>query len=75
MLAGGLIFFELSQDISVPNLIAGTIIAGFVEELFYRGLLFGQLFNYTKLGFISSIILGTIIFASGHYIKVKIVLS
>ena len=66
MLVGGLMFFELNQDISVPNLIAGTIIVGFVEELFYRGFLFGQPFKYTKLGFISSIIFGAIIFASGH---------
>ena len=66
MLIGGLIFFEFNQDISIPNLIAGTIIAGFVEELFYRGFLFGQLYKYTKLGFISSIIIGAIIFATGH---------
>ncbi|MGO3183934.1 MAG: lysostaphin resistance A-like protein [Aequorivita sp.] len=66
MLAGGLLFFELNKDISVPNIIAGTIVAGFVEELFYRGFLFGQLYKYTKLGFISSIFIGAIIFATGH---------
>lgn len=66
MLLGGLAFFEFSQDISVPNLVAGTIIAGFVEELFFRGFLFGQLFKYTRLGFISAIILGAVIFATGH---------
>ena len=66
MFVGGLTFFEFDQDISVQNLIAGTIIVGFVEELFYRGFLFGQIFKYTKLGFITSIILGAILFASGH---------
>lgn len=63
---GGLFFFEFSRNISIPNLIAGTIIAGFVEELFFRAFLFGQLFKYTQLGFISSIIIGAIIFAAGH---------
>lgn len=66
MLLGGLIFFDFNHDISVPNLIAGTIVAGFVEELFYRGFLFGQLYKYTKLGFISSIFIGAVIFATGH---------
>lgn len=66
MFVGGLLFFDFNQEISIPNLIAGSIVVGFVEELFYRGFLFGQLFKYTKLGFISSILLGAIIFASGH---------
>jgi membrane protease YdiL (CAAX protease family) len=66
MFLGGLIFFKFKQDISIPNLIAGTIVAGFVEELFFRGFLFGQLFKYTRLGFISSIIIGAVIFAAGH---------
>lgn len=66
MLLGGWFFFEFSQEISIPNLIAGTIIIGFVEELFFRGFLFGQLFKYTKLGFISAIIIGAFLFAIGH---------
>lgn len=66
MFIGGLAFFEFSRDISISNLLAGTIIIGFIEELFFRGFLFGQLFKFTKLGFISSIILGAIIFAMGH---------
>ena len=45
---------------------AGTIVAGFVEEMFYRGFLFGQFYKYTKLGFILSIFIGAIIFAVGH---------
>ncbi|MBK7109606.1 MAG: hypothetical protein IPH61_10880 [Bacteroidetes bacterium] len=43
MFAGGLIFFNLSNEIEVQDLIAGTLIAGFMEELYYRGFLFGQL--------------------------------
>ncbi len=66
MFLGGLTFFEFSSEVSIPNLIAGTIVVGFVEELFFRGFLFGQLFKYTKFGFISSIIIGAAIFAIGH---------
>ena len=60
------IFFEFKEEISIQNLVAGSIVVGFVEELFYRGFLFGQLFKYTRLGFISSVILGAALFASGH---------
>lgn len=66
MFIGGLICFKFNQDISIQNLIAGTIVVGFVEELFFRGFLFGQLFKNTRLGFISSIIIGAVIFAAGH---------
>jgi len=66
MFLGGLIFFDFNTEISIQKLIAGSIVVGFVEELFFRGFLFGQLYKYTRLGFISAIIIGAIIFASGH---------
>lgn len=66
MFFGGLIFFKLNQDIDVQTLIAGTLIAGFMEELFFRGFLFGQIFRNTKIGFIPAIFFGALIFASGH---------
>ena len=52
MFLGGLAFFEFNKDISIPNLIAGKIVIGVVEEVFYRGFLFGQIYKYSKLGFI-----------------------
>lgn len=66
MFAGGLCFFQFNPQIDIENLIAGTIVAGFMEELYFRGFLFGQLFRKTNLGFIPSIFLGALIFASGH---------
>ncbi len=66
MFLGGLSFFKFSRQIDIENLIAGTLIAGFMEELYFRGFLFGQLFKKTKLGFIPSIFFGALIFASGH---------
>lgn len=66
MFIGGLVFFKFNRQIVVENLIAGTIVAGFMEELYFRGFLFGQLFRKTILGFIPSILFGAIMFASGH---------
>lgn len=66
MFLGGLSFFKFSQQIDIENLIAGTIVAGFMEELYFRGFLFGQLFRKTNFGFIPAIFFGALIFASGH---------
>src|SRR5699024_5730626 len=66
MFIGGLFLFKFNQHIDIENLIAGTIVAGFMEELYFRGFLFGQLFRKTNLGFIPSIIFGALIFAFGH---------
>ena len=66
MFVGGLIFFKLRQEIELENLLAGTVVAGFMEELYFRGFLFGQIFRNTKIGFIPAIFLGALIFASGH---------
>ncbi|WP_367914828.1 lysostaphin resistance A-like protein [Leadbetterella sp. DM7] len=66
MFIGGFLFFRLDTQPDVQNLIAGTLVAGFMEELYFRGFLFGQLFQKTRLGFITSVLLGAVIFASGH---------
>ena len=66
MFIGGLFFFKFNQQIDIQNLIAGTIVAGFMEELYFRGFLFGQVFRNTNFGFLPSIFLGALIFAFGH---------
>lgn len=66
MLAGGLAFFPMNEEITINRLIKATLFAGFFEELYFRGFLFGQVFRYTKAGFIPAIIIGAIIFASAH---------
>lgn len=55
-----------NNTISLWYLFNATIIAGFFEELFFRGLLFGQLFRYAKWGFIPAILIVSIIFGLGH---------
>lgn len=66
MFLGGLFFFKFSEQINMEKLIAGTLVAGFMEEVFFRGFLFGQLFRKTNFGFIPAILLGALIFAFGH---------
>jgi uncharacterized protein len=66
MFLGGLLFYKFNTQISLPNLVAGTIFAGLFEELYFRGFLFGQIFRNTKLGFVPSILLGALIFATAH---------
>jgi uncharacterized protein len=66
MFAGGFAMFSLSAEIDAENIIAGTIVAGFFEELYFRGFLFGQLFKHTRLGFIPAIFFGALVFGLGH---------
>lgn len=71
MFLGGVLFFKFNPKIEPENLIAGTLVAGFMEELYFRGFLFGQLFRKTNLGFIPSIFFGALIFAFGHLYQSK----
>lgn len=56
----------LNSDITAINLIHLTLLAGFFEEVFFRGFLFGQLFRRFKWGFIPAVALNAVVFASGH---------
>lgn len=66
MLLGGFIFFKVNSELNIQNILAGSIIIGFIEELFFRGFLFGQLFKNTKFGFLPAIVFGAMVFAFGH---------
>ncbi|MCB0636523.1 MAG: CPBP family intramembrane metalloprotease [Lewinella sp.] len=66
MLLGGALFFPLAQELSAANLIAGSLVIGWVEEVFFRGFLFGQLYRHTRLGFLPAIFVGAVVFATGH---------
>lgn len=66
MFIGGLISYDINRDIDIPNLLAGTILAGIFEEAYFRGFLFGLLFRHTRLGYIPSAMMGAVIFATGH---------
>lgn len=66
MFIGGTILFHLEEVQNIQRLLKGTFVAGFFEELYFRAFLFGLLFRKTKLGFIPALLLGAIIFATGH---------
>ena len=66
MLIGGILFFDFNTELNIQNILAGSIVIAFIEELFFRGFLFGQLFKNTKLGFIPAIFFGALVFAMGH---------
>lgn len=58
--------FDFNSKISIDTLLISIVSAGFFEELFFRGFLFGQLFKNTKLGFVPSVFLGAFFFGLIH---------
>lgn len=66
MLIGFSIVYKFDANISLNGLFSSVIFAALFEELYFRGVLFGQVFRFTKIGFIPSILLGALLFASGH---------
>ncbi len=66
MLIGYAVLFDFDTEITIFYILKGSVIAAFIEELFFRAILFGQIFRFTKLGFIPAIVFGALLFASGH---------
>lgn len=58
--------FSSNKDLTVDEVLITGAAAAFFEEFIFRGFLFGQLFRFTKLGFIPSILLGALLFAAMH---------
>lgn len=59
-------FYELSAELTLNKILIVGIAAGFFEELYFRGFLFGQLYRYTGLGFLLSAFLGALLYAAFH---------
>ena len=66
MLLGYAAVFSLNPDLTWQQVMTGAVAAAFFEELYFRGFLFGQIFRYTRLGFFPALIVGALVFASGH---------
>lgn len=66
MLIGSSILGNFEISIDAKSFWLGCVFAAFFEELYFRGLFFGQLFKRTSLGFIPAIFLSALIFASLH---------
>lgn len=67
MLIGLAVFFDFSTELTLNTFLISVVSAAFFEELFFRGFLFGQLFRYTKLGFLPSVVIGAFLFAFVHF--------
>jgi uncharacterized protein len=67
MLVGFAVVFNFNSEITINDLLIKVIAAAFFEELYFRGFLFGQLFRYTKLGFLPSVIIGALLFGIIHF--------
>src|SRR5699024_7976135 len=66
MLIGFALLFEFNPEITWNTFLISAVSAAFFEELFFRGFLYGQLYRYTKLGFLPSVIIGAFLFAFIH---------
>ena len=66
MFIGFTFLFEPNFEISLDTVLISVISAGFFEELFFRGFLFGEVFKNTKLGFIPAVFFGAVYFGLLH---------
>ncbi len=66
MLAGYIIHFRGISSINPESLFINTLSSAFFEELIFRAFLIGTLYRFTRLGFLSSILIGSLLFAQVH---------
>ncbi|WP_404986239.1 lysostaphin resistance A-like protein [Chryseobacterium sp. M5] len=58
--------FSLNTGLSLNTIIINTISSAFFEEIIYRAFLFGILYRCTRLGFLPSVFLGSLLFGVAH---------
>ncbi|MEM9983392.1 MAG: CPBP family intramembrane glutamic endopeptidase, partial [Bacteroidota bacterium] len=58
--------FDFNPNVSLNTILISVVSAGFFEELFFRGFLFGLPFRKTKLGFITAVFFGALYFGLLH---------
>jgi membrane protease YdiL (CAAX protease family) len=66
MLVAYAIKFKINTALSFDTIIINTISAAFFEEIIYRAFLFGMLYKCTRLGFIPSVFLASVLFGVAH---------
>jgi len=57
---------DFKTDMTIERAHANLVLAGFYEEFMYRGFLFGILYYYAGWGFISAVLIPSIVFGIGH---------
>lgn len=66
MIASSVILFKISNNLFSFNILVAVFIGPIMEEVLFRGYLFGQLFRRERWGFIPSSIIASVFFAIGH---------
>ncbi|WES96858.1 CPBP family intramembrane metalloprotease [Chryseobacterium arthrosphaerae] len=66
MLIGYLIHFKIIPTIHWEPLFINTLSSAFFEEIIFRAFLIGILYRFTRLGFLSSVLSGSLLFAQVH---------
>lgn len=66
MLIGYIIHFRTVSSINIESLFINTLSSAFFEEVIFRAFLIGTLYRFTRLGFLSSILFGSLLFAQIH---------
>lgn len=66
MFAGAAITGKINSGLTAEKIVTSVVIAGFFEELFFRGFLFGLLFRYCRWGFIPALLINGIPFGLLH---------
>jgi len=66
MLIGYSVKLRVNQELSFETIIINTISSAFFEEIIFRGFLFGMLYRFTRLGFLPSVLLGSLLFGVAH---------
>lgn len=65
-LIGYCVIFNVNAGLSFDTIVINTISSAFFEEIIYRAFLIGQLYRYTRLGFLRSVIVGSTLFGLVH---------
>ncbi|CAM2960082.1 hypothetical protein DRF59_02640 [Chryseobacterium flavum] len=66
MLIGYSIHFKAISRINVETLFINTLSSAFFEEIIFRAFLIGIIYRFTRLGFLSSALSGSLLFAQVH---------
>ncbi len=66
MIISSAIMFKLSVDIFSFTILIAVILGPVMEEILFRGYLFGQLFKREKWGFIPASLIASVFFGIGH---------
>ncbi|WP_336702118.1 CPBP family intramembrane glutamic endopeptidase [Chryseobacterium indologenes] len=66
MLIGYVIHFKIISKINFETLFINTLSSAFFEKIIFRAFLIGILYRFTRLGFLSSALLGSLLFAQVH---------